>query len=262
MLAEIIQAKRAELGHIMQEIPLARLQERLKEVASPRNFWHALQGQGRVGGQSVRIIAEIKRASPSKGMIAPAADPIQIGKIYAKNGAAAISVLTERTYFQGDISFLPRVKQAVHVPVLRKDFLFDPYQIYESRAYGADALLLIVAALEEPLLRDLLSLTHSLHMQALVEVHTEEELEIALRAKTRIIGINNRNLQTFHTDKETTVKLIARIPPEIVVVSESGIHTRADIQYLQEHGAHVFLIGEALMRGTDPGQKLRELLGG
>lgn len=261
MLADIIRSKQAELEQTKRETPLSLLQERIEGTKSPRNFLHALQVQeGK--DHSIRIIAEIKRASPSKGVIAAGVDPVQVGKLYADHGAAAISVLTERRYFQGELAFLPRVKQAVHVPILRKDFLFDPYQIYESRASGADALLLIVAALDEVLLRDLLALTHFLQMEALVEVHTEEELKKALRTDARIIGINNRDLHTFSTDKETTVKLLPLIPPGRVVVSESGIHSRADIQYLRERGVHAFLIGEALMRKPDPGQALQELLGG
>ncbi|RMF93317.1 MAG: indole-3-glycerol phosphate synthase TrpC [Nitrospinota bacterium] len=259
MLEKILQAKRRALVQSKREEPLPLLQERIAAAGTPRNFFQALQTRER---EEVRIIAEIKRASPSRGVIAPGADPVQIAKSYAEHGAAAISVLTEATFFQGDRAFLPLVKQATSLPILRKDFLFDPYQIYESRAYGADALLLIVALLDDGLLRDLLALTHSLQMEALVEVHTTAELERALRAEARIIGINNRNLQTFHTDTATTLHLLPHIPPGKVVVSESGIHTRADIEYLCAQGVRVFLVGEALMRGAEPGQVLQELLGG
>jgi indole-3-glycerol phosphate synthase len=204
----------------------------------------------------------VKKASPSKGVIRPDFDPVAIARTYAAHGAAALSVLTDAKYFQGQLSFLEAIRQAVPLPLLRKDFTIDAYQVYESRVAQADAILLIVAALEDAQLGELLALAHELSLTALPEVHTVEELERILPLRPRLIGINNRDLRTFHTDLETTLRLLPLIPPEVVVVSESGINVAADLARLQEKGIHAVLIGESLMRAPDPGLQLRELLHG
>ena len=213
------------------------------------------------GKSAIRLIAEVKKASPSKGLIRPDFDPVEIAKTYEQAGASAISVLTDEKYFQGRLDYLKAVREAVGLPLLRKDFIIDPYQIYEARAAGADAILLIVAALSKSELSEFMILADELGMASLVEVHAAEELDIALETGVRIIGINNRNLQTFETKLETTLELAARVPPDKVLVSESGIFTRADVERLMEVGVDAILVGESLMREPDPGVKVKELLG-
>lgn len=215
-----------------------------------------------------RIIAEIKKASPSKGVMRPDLRPADLACAYQEGGAAAISVLTEHHFFQGELEFLTQVRGCCALPLLRKDFILDPYQLYEARAYGADAALLIVALLQlvtngapEERLRELMALCAKLELEPLVEVHVEAELEVALRADARLIGINNRDLHTFQTDLEVTLRLLREIPPEKLVISESGIRDRADILRLEEAGVAAFLIGESLVRAEDPAAKLRELRG-
>jgi indole-3-glycerol phosphate synthase len=211
----------------------------------------------------VRLIAEVKRASPSKGAIRSYSDPVEIAKTYAGNGASAISVLTETKHFQGSLQDLRAIRDALgdkRVPLLRKDFLFDPYHIYESRAYGADALLLIVAILTPAQLKELLFLSHQLGLKCLVEVHNEAELTVALRTEARIIGINNRNLGTLDVDLNTTKRLRAFIPPDRIVVSESGIRGRADVELLRHLRVDAVLVGEALMAAPDIAAKMKELL--
>jgi len=209
---------------------------------------------------AVNIIAEVKKASPSKGVIRPDFDPVAIARSYADNGAQAVSVLTEEHFFQGHIDYLSMIRREIDIAVLRKDFIVDPYQVYEARAAGADAFLLIAAVLNAEQLRALIRLGSSLGMHALVEVHTAAELEIAVNAESNIIGINNRNLNTFETDIETTLRLRPLIPSGIVTVSESGIATPEDIRRLRSCGIDAFLIGESLMRASDPGRMLCEFL--
>jgi indole-3-glycerol phosphate synthase len=213
-------------------------------------------GRERLG---TRIIAEIKKASPSAGLIRADFDPVAIATTYAQHGAAAISILTDRKFFQGDLAYLSAVRQAVPLPLLRKDFVVDPYQLYEARVAGADAVLLIAAALDVPELIDLAGLSFELGLEPLVEVHTAAELEKALECSGRVIGINNRNLHTFHTDVATTVALLPHIPEGYLVVSESGLRDRATITQLEAHGVAAFLIGESLMREADMGAKLDAL---
>jgi len=213
-------------------------------------------------GDGIQLIAEVKKASPSRGIIRPDFDPVEIAIIYAGNGAAAVSVLTESGYFQGSLDHLKDIRNALHnkLPLLRKDFIFDLYQVYESRAYGADSLLLIVAILKLEELQALLRLSHELGMSCLVEVHNEAEVEIALSSEARIIGINNRDLTTFSVDIATTERLSPLIPPDRIVVSESGIKERADIEKLSQLGVDAVLIGESLMAAPDIAAKMRELL--
>jgi indole-3-glycerol phosphate synthase len=262
ILAQILRDKADEVAERRRRHPLAELQRMVQDLPSARDFVAALRGDGAGSETPPRIIAEVKKASPSKGVIRADFDPVAIAQTYAANGAAALSVLTDAKYFQGHLRFLEDIGQAVALPLLRKDFTIDAYQVYESRLARADALLLIVAALEAGQLEHLLGLAHALGMAALLEVHTVEELERSLRLHPQLIGINNRDLRTFHTNIETTVHLLPFIPPEVVVVSESGINTVADIRRLRAEGIHAFLIGESLMRTPDPGMKLRELVHG
>jgi len=223
-----------------------------------RSLPQALQAQP---DHRPRIIAEVKKASPSAGLIRADFDPVAIASIYARHGAAAISVLTDNKFFQGELRFLTAIRQHVQVPLLRKDFVVDAYQLYEARCYGADAVLLIAAALDVPQLVDLAALSQELGLAALVEVHTAAELEKALACSCRIIGINNRDLHTFRTDVATTLELLRHIPPGYLVVSESGLQDHATLVRLASHGVAAFLIGESLMRQADIGAKLDELRG-
>jgi indole-3-glycerol phosphate synthase len=207
----------------------------------------------------VALIAELKKASPSRGVLAHTFDPVTLARSYAANGAAALSVLTDEKFFQGHLETLAAVRSAVDLPLLRKDFILEEYQIWESRAFGADAALLIVAALEPARLRDLLHAAKGVGLGALVEVHARGELEIALSIGAPVIGINNRNLQTFETRLETSLDLLPLIPPGPVVVSESGFFSRADVERVVAAGAHAVLVGEALVRATDVAAKVREL---
>jgi len=213
-------------------------------------------------GNNIRLIAEVKKASPSRGIIRGDFDPVEIAKIYASNGAAAISVLTESRHFQGSLEHLKNIREAVRnkIPLLRKDFIIDPYQVYESRAYGADSLLLIVAVLSPEKLLELLHLSHELKMSCLVEVHDESEVETALESGAQIIGINNRNLNTFEVDLNTTARLRPLIPSDRIAVSESGIKRRTDIQQLHRLGVNAVLIGESLMFAPDIAARMKELL--
>lgn len=258
ILDDIIKNKREELAAVKKTQPLQRLEELVKTAPATRGFARALT---RDMQEKNRIIAEVKKASPSKGVIRQSFDPVAIAREYEQAGAAAVSVLTEEKYFQGKLAYLQEIKKSISLPLLRKDFIFDSYQVYEARAYGADALLLIAAALDPVLLQELLGLTYRLSMDALVEVHTREELDVVLAGDARIIGINNRNLHTFKTDIMTTVDLLAAIPDGKIVVSESGINTAADIRKLKDAGADAFLIGESLMREQSPGGKLKEFVG-
>lgn len=227
-------------------------------MTPPKSLFDALKGDK----AETRIIAEVKKASPSKGVIREDFNPYDIAVEYERCGAAALSVLTEEKYFQGSIKNLVLATSNVDIPVLRKDFIVDEYQVYESRAVNADSLLLIAGVLDDEKLSELLELSRSLGMEPLVEVHSEEEMERTLKVGARIIGINNRNLNTFKTDMKTTVRLAKMVPDDLVVVSESGINTAEDIIGLKEAGASAFLIGESLMREADYGAKLRELITG
>jgi indole-3-glycerol phosphate synthase len=207
------------------------------------------------------VIAEIKKASPSKGVLRADFQPAQIAASYASGGAACLSVLTDVQFFQGDVSYLKQARAACQLPVLRKDFMVDMYQIYEARAMGADCILLIVAALDHGLMAEMEACAHELGMDVLIESHDGEELDAALKLKSRLIGINNRNLRTFAVSLDTTLDLLARIPQERLVITESGIMRQQDVQRMRERDVHAFLVGEAFMRATDPGTELRQLFG-
>lgn len=234
--------------------PLRTLTEAPLFAAPRRDFAGSLAAPGR------RIIAEVKRASPSLGRIRDDFDPVAIAAGYAKAGAAAISVLTDERFFEGSLDYLAAIRGHVDVPLLRKDFLFEPYQVYEARAAGADAFLLIAAILRTEIIRELVALGREMDMTALVEVHSAEQLERALAAEATVIGINNRDLDTFVTRLETGLELLGAVPPGRTVVIESGLKTAADLARFEAAGVHVFLIGETFMRAPDPGAALGELL--
>ena len=257
ILDRIVADKREELAAAQRRVPLADLKARLPQAPPPRPFADALRGD------SLRLIAEVKKASPSRGLLREDFDPVALTRSYAEAGAAAVSILTDERHFQGSLDHLASIRSALPdgPPLLRKDFLFDPYQIYEARARGADAVLLIAALLDSALLARLTSLARALDMDALVEVHDEPELERALAANATLVGVNNRDLRTFDVDLATTERLRPLIPPAVTVVAESGVSTRADIQRLQTLGVHAVLIGEALITAPDPAAKIRELMG-
>jgi indole-3-glycerol phosphate synthase len=255
ILERILEAKRERLSHLRRLVPLCDLERAVNEMPPTRDFAGALRGP-------LSIIAEIKRRSPSKGTIRGDMDPLEVALVYSRNGASAISVLTDEDFFGGHPSHLSVVREAVPLPLLRKDFIVDPYQVYESRALGADALLLIAGVLPDESLGELMALARDLGLCALVEVHTRNELDRALAAGATIIGVNNRDLRTFSTDLRTTLEIAPHVPPGRVVVSESGIRSRQDIEILLRAGVRCCLVGEALMAAKDIGAKLRELLGG
>jgi len=254
ILDRIVAAKREEVARLKKATPLARLQEAISNLPPTRDFKRA------ISHRPCAIIAEVKRSSPSKGRIRDDFDPVQIASIYQEHGAQAVSVLTDEQFFEGKGAYLTAIKKSIALPLLRKDFIIDPYQIYETRILGADALLLIAAILDKGQLQEYIQLAEQLGLATLVEVHDKAELAKALAAGTEIIGINNRDLQTFSTDLKKTLELAPMIPQGTIVVTESGITTRRDIELLMAAGVHCFLIGEALMRADDIGKKLRELL--
>ena len=254
ILDEIVEAKAGELTKRKQNMPLSAL-EKLGLEGSKKDFAAALKGD------DIRLIAEVKMASPSRGVLRTDLDPVKLARTYAKNGAAAISVLTEERYFGGSLEHLAAIGEAMdNIPLLRKDFIFDPYQVYESRAGGASALLLIVAILSDSELSELLSLSHELGLMCLVEVHNQAEVERAIMSGAQIIGINNRDLKTFAVDLETTGRLRPLIPQDRIVVSESGIKDRGDVQKLRQWGVDAMLVGEALVTAGDIDKKVKELL--
>jgi indole-3-glycerol phosphate synthase len=253
-LADIVEHVRAIVEQRQKQTPLASLHDRPLYHQPTRGFARRLSGVTR------RIIGEIKRSSPSKGLIRANFSPVIIARDYANHGASAISVLTEEHFFQGSLTYLEEIKAAVAVPLLRKDFIIDRYQVTEARSYGADAILLIAALLDRSLLRELREAAAALSLDTLVEVHNEEELECALEAGAEIIGINNRDLKTFEVSLATTEKLAPRVPTGTLTVCESGIDGAEQIRQVERWGIHTFLIGESLMRAPNPGEKLQELL--
>ncbi|WP_018953738.1 indole-3-glycerol phosphate synthase TrpC [Thioalkalivibrio sulfidiphilus] len=259
ILTKILARKREEIAERSARTSLEDLRRFVDAAPAVRPFLGAMEAKIHAG--QAAVIAEIKKASPSKGLLREDFDPEAIAKRYEAGGAACLSVLTDHDFFQGSEAYLEDARAACGLPVLRKDFIIDPYQVYEARVMGADCVLLIVSALEDVQLRDLLALTHELGMNALIEVHDREELERALKLDARLIGINNRNLRSFETRLETTLDLLEMIPPDRLVVTESGIHTRDDVARMRNAGVHAFLVGEAFMRASDPGARLAELFG-
>jgi indole-3-glycerol phosphate synthase len=255
ILEQIVDSTRKSVAKRKLQMPLADLEKAISSLPSSKDFAATLQGD------SIKLIAEIKRASPSKGLLCPNLDAASLARTYSRSGAAAISVLTESEYFLGSFTDLEVVRSAVGLPLLCKDFIVDQYQIYEARAHGADAVLLIAAILTQSELESLLKIAHSLGMSAVVEVHNRNELTRILKLSPQIIGINNRNLADFSVNVETTLKLRSLIPEDVLVISESGIHTHENVLRLQEAGVNAILVGEALVTSTDPAAKINELLG-
>lgn len=257
ILSTILARKATELAERRARVPMAALRAQLDEAPPVRPFAAALEAsiaEGRAG-----VIAEIKRASPSKGLIREDFEPAFLARSYAVGGATCLSVLTDRDFFLGDDAYLKLARQACQLPVLRKDFVIDPYQIYEARMLGADCILLIVAALNDDLLAECLDVAGALGMDALIEVHDACELERALVLPPGLLGINNRNLRSFETSLQTTLDLLGNIPDAWRVVTESGIHTRDDVTRMRGAGVHAFLVGEAFMRAENPGAQLKAL---
>jgi len=257
ILKKIVRRKLEEIAERSARNPLERIKAGLPAASPVRGFADAIEAKIEAGKASV--IAEIKKASPSKGVLREDFRPADIARSYARHGAACLSVLTDVDFFQGGDRYLQEARAACELPVIRKDFIVDPYQVYEARAIGADCILLIVACLEDAQMRELNDLAHELGMDVLVEVHDAEELDRALPLGNRLIGINNRNLRTFEVGLDTTLQLLGRIPGDRIVVTESGIHTPADVRLMRDHDVHAFLVGEAFMRADDPGEKLAEL---
>lgn len=260
ILAKIIQRKRIEVDERQAHIPLDALRERVKSTPPARGFYSALRSA--VAAGRVAVIAEIKKASPSAGVLRAIFEPEAIARSYEQGGATCLSVLTDRDFFQGSDENLRLARQACSLPVLRKDFMIDPYQIYESKIMGADCVLLIVAALADTQLLSLYELARKLGVDVLLEVHNQDELARALVLNSEMIGINNRNLRTFATTLETTYGMLSSIPSTTLVVTESGIHTREHVAAMRSKGVHAFLVGEAFMRAEDPGLALSSLISG
>lgn len=256
ILDTIIEHKLKELKSQQSQVPLSTLKSKVNSLEPTKDFLSAIAHP-----DSINLIAEVKKKSPSKGIIREDFDPVVIAKTYAEYGASAVSVLTDEHFFDGSLNYLSSIREVVNLPLLRKDFTIDPYHIYQARVAGADAILLIVAALTPDQIKEYLDIANSLSLASLVEVHTQEELEIALEANAEIIGINNRDLRTFYTSLATTFKLRASIPDGKVIVSESGIYTREDVDSLQNVGVNAILVGESLMRSHDIGEKVLELIG-
>jgi indole-3-glycerol phosphate synthase len=259
ILQKILAVKRGEIAAAQEAEPLAALRARAAERRDLRDFEGALRA--RIGAGRAAVIAEVKKASPSKGVLRAEFDPAAIGASYARGGAACLSVLTDVRFFQGAPEYLDDARRASGLPALRKDFVVDEYQVAQARAWGADCILLIAAALAPAQLLDLEAAARELGMSVLVEVHDARELDAALAMKTRLIGINNRNLRSFEVSLQTTLDLLPRIDDGRLVITESGIHAPADVATMRAAGVHAFLVGEALMRAADPGAELARLFG-
>ncbi len=257
ILNRILARKTEEIAANRLAVPIDRIRQQLATASTPRGFIKSLQEKQASG--LAAVIAEIKKASPSKGVIREDFDPAQIARSYAKGGAACVSVLTDRDFFQGHDDYLLAARDACSLPVLRKEFIIDSYQVFEARVLGADCILLIVAALDDDALTKLYALSGELGMDTLVEVHDQSELERAMRLDLDMIGINNRNLHTFETQLSTTLDLLDQIPGGCLVVTESGIHSSEDVKLMRDHGVNSFLVGEAFMRAHEPGSELRAL---
>lgn len=255
VLDRIMAHKQTEIAAAKLQRPLRGLQASLPTAPKIPDFKAALHRD------TIALIAEVKKASPSKGLFLDDFDPVTIAGEYAQHGAAAISVLTDEHFFQGHLDYLEQIHAAVKLPLLRKEFVLDAYQVYEARLAGASAILLIAACLDDALLRDLYATVYALGMHALVEVHTAEELERVLKLSPQIVGINNRNLHTFNVDLQTTVQLAAQCPPDVTLVGESGIYTAQDIATLAKAGVHAVLVGESLILAEDRPRKIQELSG-
>ena len=257
ILNKILNHKEQEIAEKQQRVPLAQMQEWAQDAAAKRPFEAMLRGA--IAADKPGVIAEIKRASPSKGILREDFDPMAIAKSYQFGGATCLSVLTDSEFFKGGGPVLEFARRSCGLPVLRKDFIVDPYQVYESVVLSADCMLLIVAALTDEQLDKLYHLGKELNLDILVEVHNEEEFDRALKLAPTLLGVNNRNLHTFEVDLEITLRLKDKLPADSVLVTESGIHTQEDVQMMRDNGIDLFLVGEAFMRAPEPGEKLKEL---
>jgi len=256
ILSGIVQAKRGRIDEAKKTLPLARIKEELARFDKKTNFLYCL-----TRSKFMNLIAEIKKASPSKGVLRQDFDPVRIAQVYYASGADALSVLTEEDFFGGHIKLISKIKHSVRLPILRKDFIVDEYQVYESKLYGADAILLIADLLSLDELKGFCAIAEEVGLDVLCEIHNDEDLGKALGANAKMIGINNRNLRTFEVDLNTTAQLAAKIPKGKLIVSESGIKTHQDMLFLKSLGVNAALVGEALMTSVDMGAKLRELIG-
>lgn len=257
ILVKILNRKLEEIAERSAITSLDALKEKLASADAVRGFIKSIENK--IANKQSAVIAEIKKASPSKGLLRENFNPAEIANSYATNGAACLSVLTDKDYFQGHEDYLKQARAACTLPVIRKDFIIDPYQVYEARVIDADCILLIVSALDDANLQLLLDLAHELNMDVLMEVHDELEMERALKTGARLIGINNRNLRTFDTSLNTTIDMMSMVNDNHILVTESGIHTNDDVQLMRNNNINAFLVGEAFMRAEDPGLKLAEL---
>jgi indole-3-glycerol phosphate synthase len=261
ILNKILAVKADEVAAAKQSRSLHSLRSEVESKARDRLRGFEASLRGKIAAGRAGVIAEVKKASPSKGILRADFDPAQIAISYAEHGAACLSVLTDVQFFQGAPDYLRQARAACEIPVLRKDFMVDPYQVYQARFWGADAILLIVSALDHGLMAELEACAHELGMDVLVEVHDGDELDAALKLKTRLLGINNRNLRTFETSLQNTLALLPRIPKDKLVVTESGILNADDVKRMRDADVHAFLVGEAFMRAPDPGVELERLFG-
>ena len=257
ILIQILNRKREEIAERSLTVPIDVLMQQSASADAVRGFIRSIENK--ISNDQSAVIAEIKKASPSKGLLREHFEPAVIAKSYAAHGAACLSILTDKDYFQGDEAYLQQARAACELPVIRKDFIIDSYQVYEARAINADCILLIVSALDDETLHALYHLAGELQLDVLMEVHDENEMKRALTTGARLIGINNRNLRTFETSLDTTLKMLDMVDEHHILVTESGIHTRDDVQLMRDNGVHAFLVGEAFMRAESPGEKLAEL---
>ena len=257
ILQKILKRKVEEITEAAKNESLADLSKRAEAGLPVRGFIKAIEDK--IAAGKAGVIAEIKKASPSKGVIRENFQPVEIAKSYESAGAACLSVLTDRDFFQGDPEYLKQAREATELPVIRKDFIIDPYQVYEARAMNADCILLIVSALGDAMLNELLGLAHHLDMDVLMEVHDREEMERAIQTGAKLIGVNNRSLRTFDVSLNTTLDMLGMLPDDRILVTESGIHVPDDVKLMRDNNVNAFLVGEAFMRADVPGDKLAEL---
>lgn len=257
ILKKILQRKHEEIAERSENLALEDLKKYAEQASPVRGFIAAIENK--LAENKAAVISEIKKASPSKGVLRENFNPSEIAKTYEANGATCLSILTDADFFQGSENYLKQARSVCELPVLRKDFIIDPYQVYEARMINADCILLIVAALSDDRLQELLALAHKLDMDVLMEVHDEQEMKRALATDARLIGINNRSLHTFETSLQTTISMLGMVPKDRILVTESGIHTPDDVKLMRDNNVNAFLVGEAFMRADDPGRKLAEL---
>jgi len=257
ILIKILNRKREEIIERSAKVSIEALKQQCEAADAVRGFIKSIQNK--INNKQSAVIAEIKKASPSKGLLRENFEPAEIAKSYADHGAACLSILTDSDYFQGHEEYLKQARAACDLPVIRKDFIIDPYQVYEARVIDADCILLIVAALDDESLQSLFDLARELKMDVLMEVHDEQEMRRALKTGARLIGINNRNLRTFDTSLNTTISMLNMVDEDHILVTESGIHSIDDVRLMRDNGVNAFLVGEVFMRADDPGEKLAEL---